>query len=153
MFDSQSNPVCAAILIDTSSAEQLGRSQSNWFCALSSVGIDADSLVCQSLFEIPSHINLLIIPQSAARILTEQQRLFIMSGVQKGLNVVMEQVSQMSEMIGVYRTEKNRLINSVVDEYYRRLKSFGDRAESCRVSILMQISLFIILPQILHSLL
>ena len=122
LFDSQSNPVCAAILIDTSSAEQLGRSQSNWFCALSSVGIDADSLVCQSLFEIPSHINLLIIPQSAARILTEQQRLFIMSGVQKGLNVVMEQVSQMSEMIGVYRTEKNRLINSVVDEYYPQVE-------------------------------
>ena len=93
-------------------------SQQAFLSALRSVGIDFAPVEISVFLDLPPMTNLLIIPQACAAGLTEQQKLFIMGALSKGIAVVLEKNSDLSERIGINPDGDEIPVEQVQDAYY-----------------------------------
>jgi len=111
-------PMTPAILLDPRAEGALSVDQNSFLSALEAVGVDYKTISVFEFFDIPENINLLIIPLAAVKLLNEQQTLFILDGLAKGLNLVLEKSSPLSQKIGISTDEFIKEIRSVRNEYY-----------------------------------
>ena len=113
------NPsIKAVVLIDPQAESDTLINQQSYFAALNSVGVDEKIISVEDFFEIPEETNLLIVPQSVANKLTEQQNLFIISSLVKGLNLILEKESHLSQRIGIIPSNEEKRVKNIQDEYY-----------------------------------
>ncbi|HPG40823.1 MAG TPA: DUF2334 domain-containing protein [bacterium] len=122
LMDADVLPVRAAVVLDSSVTGVPGRDQYNFLNALASVGIDAQPINITAFLEIPRNINLLIIPQAAARNLSEHQNLFVIHALQNGLNIILEKQSLLSNNIGMEYTGEYTIVKKIRDEYYPQVE-------------------------------
>lgn len=112
------SPVIPVILIDPDAESNLSTDQESYLQAFESIGVDYQTISVYDFFEIPQGINLIVIPYAAGMKLTEQQSLFILSAVSKGMNVILEKETDISTRIGINSIGDFKRVNTVKDEYY-----------------------------------
>ncbi len=112
------SPVIPVILIDPNAEGNISIDQESYLQAFESVGVDYQTISVYDFFEIPQRINLIVIPYAAGLKLTEQQSLFIISAVSKGMNVILEKESDLSARIGINSIGDFKSVKTVRDEYY-----------------------------------
>ncbi|MFO7888988.1 MAG: DUF2334 domain-containing protein [bacterium] len=112
------SPAVPIILIDPNAEGNISRDQESYKQTFTSVGIDYQTVSIYDFFKIPQEVNLVVIPYAAGIQLTEQQSLIILSAVSKGMNVVMEKETDISNRIGINSTSDFKQVKTVRDEYY-----------------------------------
>jgi hypothetical protein len=116
--DPNAMPLRVAVVCDSTAEGLLFADQSNFIKALECVGVDVQVIDISGFLEVPSDINLLIVPYAAARKLTEQQNLFILYAIQSGSNLILEKNSRLTENLGIRPLENIVEVRQVVDEYF-----------------------------------
>jgi uncharacterized protein YdaL/uncharacterized lipoprotein YddW (UPF0748 family) len=111
-------PLKVAILYDSTAQGLAATDQLSFINALSNIGVDINILDVSKFLSVPSNTNLLIAPYAAARLLSEQQRLFLIRSLQSGLNVIFEKDTELSQNIGITPLERVIQVKDVIDEYF-----------------------------------
>lgn len=114
-------PVVPVILIDSEAEGEQSVNQMSFIRTFESVGIEYRTLSVLEFFEVPEGVNLVVAPYSAGRLLSEQQVLFILDGVSKGIDLIVEKESSLSERLGIAVQGEEKRIASVRDEYYPQI--------------------------------
>ncbi len=116
------NPVISAIiLVDPDANGELLNSQLSFLNAFKAIGIDYQTISVSDFFETPENINLIVLPNASAVKLSEQQILFMMNALSRGLDIILENESNLSERIGIIPRGENKSVNTVRDEYYPQI--------------------------------
>ncbi|MBN2028679.1 DUF2334 domain-containing protein [bacterium] len=110
------------ILIDPDASGQSLTNQISFLSAFESVGIDYQAIPVSNFLEIPENINLLVIPNGSAVQLSEQQILFTLNAISRGLNVILEKESSLLSKMGFELFGKEKEISTVRDEYYPQVE-------------------------------
>ncbi|MBN2411742.1 DUF2334 domain-containing protein [candidate division KSB1 bacterium] len=132
LMDADATPIRAAVLVDSTVTERAGRDQYNFIHAIESVGIDVKSIDIKNLIEVPEGVNLLIVPQTAARNLNSQQNLFLIYALQNGLNLILEKNSELSQNIGIIPGEEVAITDQVIDEYFPQVNINWKKPDTVR---------------------
>jgi uncharacterized protein YdaL len=111
-------PVVPLFLIDTNAQGNLSVDQMSLLNAFESVGIDNQTIPVSDFLEIPEGINLVVLPYAAGRYLSEQQILFLMSAVSRGMNIILENETSLSTRMGIRPTGDELSVSAIRDEYY-----------------------------------
>ena len=114
----QNTPAVPLVLIDSKAAPEAARDQASYLSAFQSVGIDCRSMAVSDFFEIPEGVNLIVIPKNAADQLSDQQSLFIIDALAKGMNLILEKESELASRIGIQPIGEEKPVTDVQDEYY-----------------------------------
>ncbi len=130
--DPNAMPLRAAVVCDSTAKGLLFTDQLNFMKALKCVGVDVLVIDISKFLEVPSEINLLIVPYATAQKLTEQQNLFILHAIQSGLNLILEKNSSLSENIGIRPLEKIVEVEHVFDEYFPQVGISWKQPDSLR---------------------
>jgi len=118
----EQSPAVPLILIDPDAEGDIAKDQESYKQALTTAGIDYDTVSVYELFEIPPRINLIVIPYAAGRQLTEQQSLIILNAVSRGKNVILEKETDLSTRLDIISTSEFKQVNTVRDEYYPQVE-------------------------------
>jgi uncharacterized protein YdaL len=116
------SPINPLILIDPDARGKLYSDQVSFLSAFEAVGVDYKVIPFFQFLEIPEGINLMIIPYSVASKLSEQQILFILSALAKGMNIIFEKESNLGERIGITSIGDYKRVSTVKDEYYPQVE-------------------------------
>ncbi len=117
------NPLASTmILIDPDASGQFRTNQTSFLNAFKSVGIDYQVVSVSDFLEIPENINLIVLPNGSAIQLSEQQILFTLNAISRGLNVILEQESSLSSRMGIQPSGEEKEISAVRDEYYPQVE-------------------------------
>ena len=115
---SANTPVSPMIFIDPDAEGKLSISQQSFLSSFESVGIDYRTISVYDFIEIPQGVNLVVLPYTAATKLTEQQMLFIISALARGMNIILEKETELSRRIGIQPIGEEKQVSMVRDEYY-----------------------------------
>ncbi|MFC1569364.1 DUF2334 domain-containing protein [bacterium] len=119
-------------IVDSSATGEPARSQSSLINAFQATGIDYQTISVQKFLDIPNHVNLIIIPFAAGRNLSEQQILFILRALSRGLKIVMEKETSLSERIEITDIGDPLTVSMVRDEYYPQVNIQWKEADTYR---------------------
>ena len=111
-------PLIPLVLVDSDSGNGIPENTRSHIQALQSVGIQCRTLSVTHFLDIPEDINLLVIPSSAGKRLSEQHILFILRALSRGMNVVLEPGGELAERMGIRKTGDPLPVHVVQDEYY-----------------------------------
>lgn len=118
----ENSPAIPVILINPAAGDDEARSQRGFLEALSAVGIDYTTVDVETFLDLPAMTNILIVPRAAARLLSEQQTLFIVGAVSRGLSVILEKNSDLSQRLGITAAGPVLPVERVQDGYYPSVK-------------------------------
>lgn len=83
------------------------------------IGIEAHKMDVEKFSEIPSRFNLLVIPSASSLNLNSNQVELIMEALRDGdVSVITSGFSNLSDELGIEKTEKQMRVRSIVDNYY-----------------------------------
>ncbi|MCJ7813429.1 polysaccharide deacetylase family protein, partial [bacterium] len=113
--------ISAIILVDPDADGELLISQLSFLNAFKTIGIDYQMISVADFFETPENINLIVLPNASAVKLSEQQILFTMNALSRGLNIILENESSLTSRLGIIPRGNNKSVNTVRDEYYPQI--------------------------------
>ncbi len=114
--------VSTMIVIDPDASGQSLTNQISFLNAFKAVGIDYQMIPVSDFLEIPETINLIVFPNTSAVQLSEQQILFTLNTISRGLNVILEKESSLASRMGIEPFGEEKEISTVRDEYYPQVE-------------------------------
>ena len=121
-IQSTNTPVSPLILLDSDAEGNQKINQESYISVFDVLGVDYLTIPVEAFFEIPENTNLIIVPHSAAVKLNEQQMLFLIGALSRGMNLILEKDSELSRRIGLIPQGDKKAVNSVRDMYYPQVE-------------------------------
>ncbi|MBN2102875.1 DUF2334 domain-containing protein [bacterium] len=127
-----STTIAPLFIVDSSATGKPASSQSSLINAFEAAGIDYQTVPVREFLDIPNHVDMIIVPFAAGRNLSEQQILFILRALSRGLRIIMEKETPLSERIGIMGIGDSLTVSMVRDEYYPQVDIQWKEADTYR---------------------
>ncbi len=134
-FQGEPARVPVALLLDNPDAVGARRNDIlSYASVLHAAGIGLDIQNASGFYTIPSHFNLLVVPEASAEILTEMQIAAILQGLESGnLALITGGVTPLADELNIHSTGEKIPVSKPEDIFYPGVEIHWDPARECPV--------------------